>query len=228
MSAPYYQDEWVTLYHGDCREITDWLGADVLVTDPPYGYNATLDYGRGGKYGHSAWCTRKTTSGLIAGDDDLSTRDVVIEMWGDRPALVFGNWKTPPIAGTHMVLIWDKGLAAGMGDLSVPWKPNHESVFVAGRGFIGSRDSAILTGNVVTWASKGRVHPNMKPTGLMAKLLDKCPPGTIADPFVGSGSTLVAAKTAGRRSIGVEIEERYCEVTAKRLSQDVLDFEAAS
>jgi site-specific DNA-methyltransferase (adenine-specific) len=212
MTAPYYSDDLVTLYHGDCREVTDWLTADVLVTDPPYGYNHTS--GRDGPFRDEA----------IAGDDSLAARDEVMAAWGSKPALVFGNWKTPPPSGTHTVLIWDKGLAAGMGDLSIPWKPNHESVFVLGRGYIGSRDSAILTGSVVTWASKGRAHPNMKPDGLMAKLLVKCPPGTIADPFAGSGSTLVAAKRLGRKCIGVELEERYCEVIARRLDQGVLDF----
>lgn len=216
MNRPYYVDEQVTLYHGDCLEITEWLGGDVLVTDPPYGYNHASS--RGGPWQNS----------VITNDDSLAFRDAVIALWAPRPALVFGNWKTPPAAGTHTVLIWDKGLASGMGDLSVPWKPNHESVFVLGNGFVGSRDSGILTGNVITWASKGRAHPNMKPIGLMAKLIAKCPPGVVVDPFAGSGSTLVAAKQLGRKAIGVELEERYCEIIAKRLAQGVLDFGDAS
>ena len=222
MTEPYYADESVTLYHGDCREITEWLEADVLVTDPPYGYNVKLNGSRRGdtRGGHSPWAGT-----AIANDHDLSLRDDILSAWGDRPALVFGSWKMPKPAGTHTVLVWDKGLGVGMGDLSVPWRPNWEEIYVIGRGYSGHRGTSILQGHsVVSWASKGREHPNMKPTGLLSELIAKCPPGVVADPNAGSGSTLVAAKQLGRHAIGVELEERYCEVIARRLSQGVLDF----
>jgi len=212
MSTPYYSDEFVTLYHGDCLEVREWLAADVLVTDPPYGYS------------HSSGWVGKFRGEVIAGDDSLTTRNDMLAAWESRPALVFGSWKMPKPDGTHTVLTWDKGDASGMGDLSVPWKPNTEEVYVIGKGFAGSRDSSILRAQVVTWASRGREHPNMKPVALMQALIAKCPPGVIADPFTGSGSTLVAAKALGRRAIGVELEERYCEIAARRLAQDVLDF----
>jgi len=212
MSTPYYSDEFVTLYHGDCLEVREWLAADVLVTDPPYGYS------------HSSGWVGKFRGEVIACDDSLTTRNDMLAAWESRPALVFGSWKMPKPDGTHTVLTWDKGDASGMGDLSVPWKPNTEEVYVIGKGFAGSRDSSILRAQVVTWASRGREHPNMKPVALMQALIAKCPPGVIADPFAGSGSTLVAAKALGRRAIGVELEERYCEIAARRLAQDVLDF----
>ena len=212
MSTPYYSNEFVQLFLGDCLKVTEWLAADVLVTDPPYGY------------AHSSGWFGPFRGEAIAGDDDLTTRDAALAAWGMRPSLVFGSWKMPKPEGTHAVLTWDKGDAAGMGDLSVPWKPNTEEVYVIGKGFSGSRDSSILRAQVVTWASKGREHPNMKPLALMQALIAKCPPGVIADPFAGSGSTLVAAKALGRHAIGVELEERYCEIAARRLAQDVLDF----
>lgn len=226
MSEPYYQDEWVTLYHGDCLTETAWLGADVLVTDPPYGYNVRLNGSRRGdtRGGFSPWA-----NSAIANDHDLTARDDALGVWGDRPALVFGSWKMPKPLGTHTVLVWDKGDAVGMGDLSIPWRPNWEEIYVIGHGYSGHRGTSVLSGyTVVSWASKGRDHPNMKPANLLEALIAKCPPGTIADPFTGSGSTLVAAKQLGRRAIGVELEERYCEIAARRLAQDVLDFEGAS
>lgn len=213
MTEPYYADDHIILYHGDCLEILEWLSADVLVTDPPYGYS------------HSSNKEGKYCGEVIANDRDTSTRDSVVALWRDRSALIFGSWKMPKPVGTHTVLIWDKGMHVGMGDLSIPWKPNTEEIYVLGRGFHGHRGSSIISAVMVSWESKGRQHPNMKPTALLEALLVKCPPGMVADPFAGSGSTLVAAKALGRRAIGVEIEERYCEIAANRLAQDVLDFE---
>ena len=212
MMNPYYADEWVTLYHGDCLEVTDWLAADVLVTDPPYGY------------AHASRHVGPFQNTPIVNDHDLTARDAALFAWGARPALVFGSWKMPRPGGTHTLLTWDKGEASGMGDLSVPWKPNTEEIYVIGAGFSGPRTTSVLRANVVSWASRGREHPNQKPDDLMQALIAKCPPGTIADPFAGSGSTLVAAKALGRKAIGVEQEERYCEIAARRLAQDVLDF----
>jgi site-specific DNA-methyltransferase (adenine-specific) len=219
-TTPYYQDEAVTLYHGDCREVTAWLKADVLVTDPPYGYGHRSG---GGPRGSASW--KNTT---IANDEDTTARDDVLTMWGDRPALLFGSWKRPRPAATRAMLIWDKGGHAGMGDLTIPWKPNFEEVYVIGSGFTGSRDSGVLAGHhVPANEAAGRTHPHEKPLSLMCALIAKAP-GVIADPFAGSGTTLHAARQLGRKAIGVELEERYCEVIAKRLAQGVLDFGEAS
>ena len=216
MSAPYYADDRVTLYHGDCREITEWLEADVLVTDPPYGYSHRSG---GGPRGNASW---KGTE--IANDGDTGVRDWMLDSWGARPALVFGSWKRPRPEGVRAVLIWDKGGHAGMGDLSIPWKPNFEEVYVLGSGFKGARDSGVLSGyHVPANEAAGRVHPHEKPLSLMCHLIAKTT-GAIADPCAGSGTGLVAAKQLGRTAIGVELEERYCEVIARRLSQGILDF----
>jgi DNA modification methylase len=213
---PYYEHAGITIFHGDCREILPTVTADVLVTDPPYGI------------AHASGWDGPFQNSQIANDTDTSVRDDTLDMWGDRPALVFGSWKRSNPSRARSAIVWDKGPASGMGDLSIPWKESWEIIFVCGGGFSGQRDEGILRGHtVVTWASKGRQHLNEKPVTLMVSLIAKCPPGIVLDPFMGSGTTLVAAKNLGRRAIGIEIEERYCEIAAKRLSQEVFDFGGA-
>lgn len=215
--SPYYQDESATLYHGDCLALDDWAAGDVMLTDPPYGIAYRSNY------------RRDTLARSIIGDDDTSLRDAVLATWAPRPALVFGSWRKPRPADTRALLIWDTKGALGMGAMDLPWKPSHQEVYVLGKGFAGPRSTDVLTcPPVQAAANKGRVHPHEKPTPLLAALIRKCPPGVVVDPFAGSGSTLVAAKQEGRRAIGVEVDERYCEVAAKRLQQGVLDFGASA
>lgn len=211
--TPYYQDDHVTIYHGDCREITEWLSADVLVTDPPYGM--ALRSSRNGAHGDCR----------IEGDDDTRARDAVLATWGERPALIFGRWSVPRPPATRMVLTWEKGEHVGMGDLAIPWKPNTEEIYVLGSGFAGARTTSVLyylarAGTVAKGTD--RLHPTEKPVDLMRDLIAKCPPGVIADPFMGSGTTLRAAKDLGRKAIGIEVDERYCEIAARRMGQEVL------
>lgn len=206
---PYYADDFVTLYHGDCREITEWLAADVLVTDPPYG----MAYASG-------WQDR-----AIANDHDTSTRDEALAAWGEKPGLVFGRWDCPKPHRARMALVWDKGDWPGMGDLKLPWGPSTEDIYVLGDGFVGKRSGSVVRSKRLTGSTQ---HPNEKPVGLLAHLIGKCPGGVVADPFAGSGSTLCAAKLIGRKAIGVELEERYCEIAARRLAQDALPFGEAS
>lgn len=210
----YYADDQITLYHGDCLEIDAWLEADVLVTDPPYG----IDYNSGAR--------RAKLSASILGDKDTTTRDAVLADWAPRPALVFGTWRIPRPEGTKARLIWDTKGALGMGDLSIPWKPSDQEIYVLGQGFVGRRDSNVLTcAPIQAMAQNGRLHPHEKPIPLLERLIAKCPPGKVADPFAGSGSALIAARNQGRNAIGVELDERYCEVIAKRLDQMVIDFQ---
>ena len=98
---PYYQDDAVTLYHGDCREIGAWLPADVLVTDPPYGI--AYSTGRGGK-AHG--------SGEIQGDDSTEVRDHALAAWGDRPAIVFASFRCKPYGNPHPMPLHASSTAA--------------------------------------------------------------------------------------------------------------------
>lgn len=110
-----------------------------------------------------------------------------------------------------------------MGDVRFPWGPSYELIFVSGDGWSGKREGAILrNGYHGAHVASEIGHPTPKPVGLMERLIAKAPPGTIADPFAGGGATLIAARNQGRQAIGVELEERYCEVIAKRLAQGVL------
>ncbi len=212
--TPYYEDETVTLYHGDCQQITEWLKADVLVTDPPYGMAFV-----------SSWTTRRRP---IAGDRDSDARDAALALWGhEKPAAVFGTWRVDRPAGTRQVLVWDKtdGVGPGMGDLASAFGTSHEEVYLLGdwpkrgqqrRGSVFRTACAMGNPNGLV-ARSG--HPSPKPVGLMEQLVAAAAPGVIADPFAGSGATLLAARAQGRRSIGVELEERYCEIIAARLAQ---------
>ena len=216
---PYYQKNGITIYLGDCREILPSLPkVDLVLTDPPYGYS----FASGWKSSHRGK--------VIANDHGTTTRDEALALCGDIPAAVFGSWRVPPPAKARTALVWDKGPASGMGDLSIPWKCSWEIVWICGAGWVGRRDEGVLRGHtVVTWETKGRVHINEKPLTLMVALAAKGPPGIIFDPFMGSGTTLVAAKTLGRRAIGIEIEERYCEIAKARIEaarhQPALCFE---
>jgi site-specific DNA-methyltransferase (adenine-specific) len=204
---PYYESELVTLYHGDCLEIMEWLEADVLVTDPPYG----MSYKSG-----------KTNRPEIANDTTIQVRDDALKLWGEKPALVFGTWRVARPQATRNLLVWSKGDDPGMGDLTIPWGLSHEEIYVLGKGFVGKRESSVIKANKPPVATRPD-HPTPKPVGLMEKLIQKTQ-GVIADPFAGSGATLVAARNLGRKVIGVEMEEKYCELIANRLSQEAFDF----
>jgi len=200
------------LYLGDCLEILPTLTkVDAVVTDPPYG----ISY-RSGMTGHNGG----TALPGICSDEDTAARDSVIEWAGDSPGLYFGSWRKTRPEPCRMVLVWHKGIHVGMGDLSIPWKPNIEEIYVIGSGFQGHRGSAVLDYPApVSWNSTkhGRSHAHEKPLSLMAELVSKCPIGTILDPFMGSGTTGVACANLGRKFIGIEIEERYFDIACERI-----------
>lgn len=218
--APYYQDDHATIYLGDAREILPLVHADVMVTDPPYGMAFVA--GRRVNGQSSAW-TSRWTGIAIEGDGDTAVRDSILAWWSPRPALVFGTWKAPAPTGAREMLVWDKVVSTGMGALDIPWRPSWEGIYVIGKGFVGNRGHGVLPVSLPTLAEDRKWHPTPKPVELMQRLVEKCPPGVIVDPFMGAGSTLRAAKNLGRKVIGIELEERYCEIAVKRLSQEVLD-----
>lgn len=213
---PYYRDESVTLYHGDSVDVIPQLEpVDLVLTDPPYGVTYLSNWGVG------------QGNRPISNDGarlSLALYRSVLPLLKARHVLWFTRWDAWPdvwaLLGQHYplrgLLVWDKG-SPGMGDLK-HWGPSYELIASAGSGTItGGRDSSILRYNAPS--PRGRIHPTEKPVALLQYLIEKLDAKTILDPFAGSASTLVAAKLAGRRAIGIESDERYCEAAAQRLAR---------
>ena len=221
---PYYQDDLVTLYHGDCLEIAEWLAADVLVTDPPFGIDRAQN---GMQFSNGKRVTGRTVRNAVKGDSSPETRDAALTRWGARPALVFGSWRITRPADTRQRLIWHKANSSP-GVTTAPWFGTDEEIYVLGRGFTGKPESNVYVTHELRGGREGLSartgHPTPKPIGLMEALISHCPPGIVTDPFAGSGATLLAARNLGRRAVGVELEEKYCELIAKRLAQQAFDL----
>lgn len=225
----YYEDDLVTLHLGDCREIDDWLTADVLVMDPPFGRawrQGTIKERRYPKAMNAA------SHDGIAGDDSTEVRDAALAAWGgDKPWVAFGDLMLPPPTGTKLVCVYFKAVAnAGLRGAIDGVRRDAEAIYLGGKrkSGIGGRSSVFRFSGAISGTegiATATGHPHTKPVGLMEELIRLSPSGVVADPFAGSGSTLVAARNLGRRAVGVELEERYCEVIAKRLSQQAFDFD---
>lgn len=232
MPEPYYSDESVALYHGDCRKLTEWLEADVLIVDPPYGTNFTAGNPKGG-YGrrqnaagnsrHASVRNVGVEGFTIANDNSTEARDFVLNLWWREvehgrggPALTFGSPRMvdPPGEWADR-LVWDKKRPGMNGG---PWRYRHESIYVTA-GFVRTDNAAVSI--IEAWPDQAD-HIHAKPLALMTRLVAAAPEGVVADPFAGSGSTLAACKQLGRKAIGVELDERCCEIAARRLAQDTL------
>lgn len=235
MTAAYYQDEHVTLYHGDCREITDWLAAEVLVTDPPYG----RDWRQGGLDGPRRPGNQRIGGKArlgIHGDGDTAVRDDALALWGtEKRGILFGDLMLPPPPGTKLVGAYLKPADAGIRGAMGGVRRDLEAIYLTGpwSSAIGGRSSLFTTaapniGGAVGICARGG-HPHSKPQDVLGELMALTRPAlSIADPFFGGGSIPVAARAFRLRCIAVEREERYCEIAARRLDQGVLDFGEAS
>lgn len=208
--------EGVTLYLGDCREILPTLGkVDAVVTDPPYGLGKKHEGGGGGA--RSTWRHSPTEAkawDMKRPDDDvfravLAASDEVI-VWG-------GNYFTDILPPSMRWLVWDKGLEGfTTSDFEMAWTSQDNAcrriVYSAGneRGFAPKSKEKLEFINA---------HPTQKPVGVMAWCLGFVPNAEIVlDPFMGSGTTGVAAVKLGRKFIGIEIEPKYFDIACKRIS----------
>jgi site-specific DNA-methyltransferase (adenine-specific) len=200
-----------TLYLGDCRGILptlDLAGA-AIVTDPPYGIAHKAKALDGQK---ATWDGQE-----IANDRDVNVRDEALRGYPD--VLAFGGWRKPAIEGANTAAIWDKGPAAGGMNFHANFRNCWELIFIRGRAFReGSMDLGIITGHwIPTWQTHGKVHQHQKPLSLMKYLISKCGNEMIADPFMGSGTTGVAAVQMGRSFIGCELDESHFANACKRI-----------
>ena len=226
MMKPYYEEDGITIYHGDCREVLPTLvPVDLVVTDPPYGVLlGEVDSGQERDSGRESYSQFSDTPEYL--------REVVIpgfEMaltMTARAIITPGNRNAFNYPKPHDIGVWYNPAGTGRG----PWGfILAHLIFYYGRDPHAGRRAIASS----TWAKNDSVtafrqngHPCPKPLKFTKWLVEK---GSIAgevvlDPFMGSGTTLRAAKDLGRRAIGIEIEEKYCEIAAKRLSQKVLNF----
>lgn len=197
--TPYYEHAGIVIFHGDCREILPGLRAEAVVTDPPYGLG---DRWTGGTwFTRNAWNAQDLRRWDAAAPHDviesLLQLDVETVLWGGN------NFRVPP---SRCWLAWVKPNAVPtMASMELAWTSL-------------DRPALTFTRPCGGWP---REHPTEKPVDLMRWCVGLVE-GSILDPFMGSGTTLVAAKNLGRQAIGIEIEERYCEIAAQRLEQEVL------
>ena len=208
LPPPYYDHAGITLYHGDCRELLPLLGEfDLLLTDPPYGIGAnkmTLGNRKGQVYrGSEDW-----DSEPVSVDNLLHGPYTERVIWG-------GNYfEVPP---SRCWLVWDKGTGNNdFADCELAWTDIDSVVKKTFKSWVGANARERHEGE--------RFHPTQKPIEVMAWCIGvaKKSPGSIVDPYSGSGTTLVAAKQLGLRAVGIERDETFCRRAVQRLSQDCL------
>ena len=203
---PYYEHAGITIYHADCREVLPFIGRfDLCLTDPPYGLGDRLKGGNGewGKGFREAPTWDRGTVDFSVFTHLLQISDSAI-IWG-------GNYY--PLHPVRGWLSWDKCQEHSSGHFELAWT----NLDIPTRVWRSSR--------VEVYSEMDKRHPTQKPEKLMTWCIGHAPRAdTILDPFMGSGSTLVAAKNLGRTAVGIELEEKYCEIAALRLSQEVMDF----
>ena len=215
MLSSYYEQDGITIYHGDCAEIIETIEADIVLSDPPYG----IDYNPKRSQASAASGYRKALKKVAADDKPFDPTPLLrfpkLILWG-------ANNYAAKLPSSHGWFVWDKrdggtlfpGFVAS--DAEMAWTN------VVGRTLMYSHR---WCGHLRDSERKEFWHPTQKPVALMSWCLGHVEGETVFDPYMGAGATLVAAKLAGIKAVGIEIEERYCEIAANRLRQGVLPFD---
>ena len=211
--TPYYSHAGITIYHGDNREVLAHLGMfDLLLTDPPYGIgesskkNATrAKLASARDYGAYSWDSEPAPMETINAAIGLCDLSII---WG-------GNYfSLPPCKGP---LVWDKENSGDFADGELAWNNLGTAL----------RIKRHMWNGMLRKGREERFHPTQKPIDVMLWCLSFAPDArTVLDPWLGSGTTLVAAKMIGLQATGIELEERYCEIAATRLQQEMLRLDA--
>lgn len=226
---PYYEEPGITLYHGDCREILPQLkpdNVDLVLTDPPYGHGEDSNYasrkrGVGRRGGKLKGCAVEAKEwGNIKGYNEpfdpsflMSYKQIIL--WG-------GNHFASRLPDSSKWLIWDKrdGVASDdNADCEIAWTNLKGPARVHHQLWKG----ICRAGEENISKAGSKVHPFQKPLSLMRWCIEQAKDvDTILDPFMGSGTTAVAAKQLGRKCIGIEVESKYLDIAIERLRQGIL------
>lgn len=218
---PYYEHNGITIWLGDCREILPTIGSvDLVLTDPPYGIDVCTKGGLKSR-GHRPYdrnCPAHIWSSVVGDEKPFDPSHLLgfprIILWG-------ANYYASRLPDSYCWFVWDKkterGAKSSITDCELAWTKglSYKTTRIFRHMWAGfQRDSEI--GHV-------HLHPTQKPIVLMLWCLSFFPrASSIIDPYCGSGPTLVAAKQLGKKAIGIEIEEKYAEIAAKRLEQEML------
>lgn len=252
---PYYADDYVTIYNAEALSVLELLptaSVAVVVADPPYSSGGMMRSDRqatpSAKYrgwSHSSDETRPPASdtGTFSGDSrDSRSYGYWSALWLSQACRVavsgaqcfqFTDWRQLPISTDAVqaggwvwrgLLVWDKGVGRPMKGR---FRNHLEYIVWASNGPMPEADD-IYPSTLLRHAppSTERVHVTQKPVSLVTELLSVAPTGMVLDPFMGSGTVLSAAKNVGRKAIGIELEERYCEIAAERCRQETLGLTA--
>ena len=240
--TPYYEDDAVTIYHGDCREVLPGLsGVGQVLTSPPYNLN-----GDGNKSGGTYFAN--LADGYSTHGDDMPhaeyvewQREVLSLLWAtltDDGAIYYNH--KPRVGGDRVrlplelvpdempirqIIVWDRG--SGFNRQFTYYVPTHEWIMLIARPAFRIATRSVDDVWRIPFETGGE-HPAPFPLALASRALASTKATTILDPFMGSGTTLRAAKDLGRKAIGIELDEQYCEIAARRMAQEVLDLGASA
>lgn len=252
MTSPYWQsrDGRLTIYHGRAEDVLPTLSGartDLVLTSPPYNLRESGSSNLAGNSRRSAWRFPALANGYGEHDDAMPYAEYVAwqqailrECWrllsstgaiyyNHKPRVIDGEVRLPtamnPGLPLRQIVIWDRHSRFNFAPTH--YTPQHEWILLIPKPAFRLADGKASSTVGDVWhiqAELNTVHPAPFPMALAHRVLATAGGSSVLDPFMGSGTTLVAAKRLGRKATGIEREEKYCEIAAKRLAQGALDL----